>query len=288
MHVRGEILDDPVSLGIYATDASLYQILPVIVLIPKDATDVRSAVKIARDHGVAILPRGGGTSLAGQTVGAAMVLDFSKYMNQILEVNANERWARVQPGVVRDQLNHRLQSDGLHFAPDPATSSRANIGGMIGNNSSGTKSILYGKTVDHLISVDVLLSDGTELILGPEDAASYDHIAKKETREGSIYRRFKELVTQHESSIIQAFPKVMRRVQGYNLDEFAGKEEWNLAKLICGSEGTLGVILSATVRLEPLPLAKMVCVVHYNQMTEAIRSVREMLDFNPAAIEILD
>src|SRR5690606_6706830 len=156
----------------YATDASIYQIKPLAVILPQDEADVKKAVEIASKHKIKLLPRGGGTSLAGQTVGDALVLDFSKYMNKILEINTEERWVKVQPGLVRDELNEVLAQYHLHFAPDPATSSRANVGGMVGNNSSGTKSILYGKTVDHVIAASVLLADGTELhleALSPEE-----------------------------------------------------------------------------------------------------------------------
>jgi FAD/FMN-containing dehydrogenase len=149
-NVRGDLLVDDYSLGMYSTDASVYQIKPVAVLVPLDDDDVKKAVETAAKHHIKILPRGGGTSLAGQTVGEALVIDFSKHMNRILELNEQEKWVRVQPGIARDDLNEVLAGHNLHFAPDPATSSRANVGGMVGNNSSGTKSILYGKTVDHI------------------------------------------------------------------------------------------------------------------------------------------
>lgn len=288
LNIRGDILSDDASLGLYATDASVYQIRPVAVVLPRDEEDVLNAIRIAGDHQVTLLPRGGGTSLAGQTVGHSLVLDFSKYMNQLLEVNEKEQWARVQPGLVRDELNAQLQPLGLHFAPDPATSSRANVGGMIGNNSSGAKSILYGKTVDHVLELKVALADGTVLYLKEHDSDSYDQIAKQDTREGKLYRRFREIVTENEAEIKARFPKVMRRVQGYNLDEFAGVKNWNLGKLVCGSEGTLATILEARIRLTPLPKHKSVCVVHFAEVIEAIRAVNVMLPYRPSAIEILD
>jgi FAD/FMN-containing dehydrogenase len=163
--VQGDVLNDPYSLGMYSTDASFYQIKPLAVFLPKDEADVKKVIEVAAAHQIKILPRGGGTSLAGQTVGEALVIDFSKYMNKILELNTSERWVRVQPGMVRDELNIELAKHRLHFAPDPATANRANVGGMVGNNSSGTKSILYGKTVDHVLEAKVLLADGTGLQL---------------------------------------------------------------------------------------------------------------------------
>ncbi|MCB9041935.1 MAG: FAD-binding protein [Lewinellaceae bacterium] len=288
LNLRGDVLADKTSLGLYSTDASVYQIQPVAVVMPQDEADVLTAIRIAGNHQVSILPRGGGTSLAGQTVGHSMVLDFSRYMNRILEVNEQERWARVQPGLVRDELNAALEPLGLHFAPDPATSSRANIGGMIGNNSSGTKSILYGKTVDHVLELKVALPDGTLLHLKNESPEGYQKKEEQQDREGEIYRQFRKVIQSNETEILARFPKVMRRVQGYNLDEFAAQENWNLSKLLCGSEGTLATILEAKINLEPLPRFKAVCVVHFAELLEAIRAVAPMLPFQPAAVEILD
>lgn len=288
LNLKGDILTDEASLGMYATDASVYQIRPLAIVLPQDEADVLAAIQIAGNHQVSILPRGGGTSLAGQTVGHSMVLDFSKYMNRILEINEQEAWARVQPGLVRDELNAALEPFGLHFAPDPATSSRANIGGMIGNNSSGTKSILYGKTVDHVLELKAALADGTTLYFKNKSPETWQAKEGLPGREGEIYRQFRTLIRSNEPEILARFPKVMRRVQGYNLDEFAGKEHWNLSKLLCGSEGTLATILEAKVKLEPLPRFKAVCVVHFAELLEAIRAVTPMLPFQPAAIEILD
>jgi FAD/FMN-containing dehydrogenase/Fe-S oxidoreductase len=284
----GEVLDDSYTLGMYATDASIYQIQPRMVVFPKHAEDVKRAVGIAFQEKISILPRGAGTSLAGQTVGASMVLDFSKYMNQVLELNPEERWVRVQPGIARDDLNAVLAKYKLHFAPDPATSSRANVGGMVGNNSSGTKSILYGKTVDHILEVKVLLPDGTCLNLSGLSVQDYQSIAHGEGREAEIYLGIKRIVDINRQEIIDRFPKVMRRVGGYNLDEFLDDRTWNLSKLICGSEGTLGTILEVKLNLEPLPKCKSVCVVHYHELLEAIQAVETMLQFKPSAVEILD
>jgi len=286
--IQGDVLTDEYSLGLYATDASVYQIRPQVIVLPKDAADVKVALREARKHKLTILPRGGGTSLAGQTTGNSLVLDFSKYMNQILKVNEEERWVRVQPGVVRDVLNEYLKSYHLHFAPDPATSSRANVGGMVGNNSSGTKSILYGKTVDHVLEAQVLLADGTNLHLKDLSPEEYQKKVTQKDREGEIYQRFQEIVKSHREEIDQRFPKVMRRVGGYNLDEFIGTDHWNLSKLVCGSEGTLATTLELKLNLEPLPTFKSVCVVHFATVLEAIQAVEPMLEYAPAAVEILD
>ena len=286
--IQGDVLTDDYSRGMYATDASFYQIQPLAVVVPLNEADVKRVVDVANKHKVKLLPRGGGTSLAGQTVGEAIVIDFSKYMNQILEFNEKERWVRVQPGLVRDELNEIMGKYKLHFAPDPATSSRANVGGMVGNNSSGTKSILYGKTVDHVIEAKVLLADGTELVLRELSPEGFRKKAQQQDREGEIYRRIQDIIDHHREEIKQRFPKVMRRVGGYNLDEFVYTDRWNLSKLITGSEGTLAVILELKLNLEPLPKFKSVAVVHFSELLEAIRAVEPMLPFNPSAIEILD
>ncbi|MEP7268093.1 MAG: FAD-linked oxidase C-terminal domain-containing protein [Saprospiraceae bacterium] len=286
--IKGEILTDSYSLGMYSTDASFYQIMPLAIVLPMDEADVRSTIRFAHDHKINILPRGGGTSLAGQTVAKAIVIDFSKYMNKILEFNEKEKWVRVQPGIVRDELNEEMARYGLHFAPDPATSSRANVGGMVGNNSSGTKSILFGKTVDHLLEAKVLLADGTEMLLKECTPSEYRQIANQSNREGEIYRYIKETIEHNTDEIKSRFPKVMRRVGGYNLDEFVYTDHWNLAKLICGSEGTLAISLELKINLEPLPKFKSVVVAHFGELLEAISAVQPMLPFNPSAVEILD
>ncbi len=287
-HVRGDVLADEYSLGMYSTDASIYQIKPIAIVLPKDDEDVKAAIKVAYDHNITILPRGAGTSLAGQTVGESIILDFSKYMNSILEINEADKWVRVQPGMARDDLNAVLEPMGLHFAPDPATSSRANVGGMVGNNSSGTKSVLFGKTVDHVLEARVVLAEGTELNLKNHDPETYALKAAQKDREGEVYASFKNLIHQHKEEIKERFPKVMRRVGGYNLDEFVYSDQWNLSKLVCGSEGTLATTLDLKLNLVDLPKHKSVCVVHFADLLEAISAVESMLAYNPSAVEILD
>jgi FAD/FMN-containing dehydrogenase/Fe-S oxidoreductase len=287
-HLRGEVAFDPHVLGMYATDASNYQIRPLGVVVPRDAEDVATALELAAEYQVCVLPRGGGTSLSGQTVGQSLILDLSKFMNALRDVDAPARRARVEPGLVRDELNARLAPHRLHFAPDPATSSRANIGGMIANNASGMRSILYGKTLDHVLETDVLLADGTRLHFGPLPRATLDAKAQEPTREGRLLRDFRDIVLAHRDEIRARFPKVMRRVGGYNLDAFVDTDDWNLSKLIVGSEGTLGVLVGATLNLEPLPRATALCVAHFASLLEAIRAVEPILTHGPSAVELLD
>ena len=284
----GDILTDDWTRAVYATDASIYQIRPECVVCPRHADDVRTAVAFARKHRIPILSRGGGTSLAGQTVGASMVIDFSRYMNRILEVNLEERWARVEPGVVMAELSDRLAPDGLQFAPDPATATRANIGGMIGNNTAGTRSIIYGRTIDHVLGIHVLLADGTEMDLDEISAEEYESRSKGQSREAQIYGRMRGIVEQHRQEIETRYPRVMRRVSGYPLDSFTGTDRWNLAHILIGSEGTLGVTLEAKLHLEPLPKHTSIYVPHFADVLECVRAVKPLLALGPATVEILD
>ena len=309
--VRGEVSFDPVIRGIHATDASHYQVTPAGVVVPADEADCLAALRVAHEHRVPITPRGGATALSGQTFGAGVVIDVSKHLNQVVEIDAEAGWARVQPGVVRDHLNAQLKPLGLQFAPDPATSSRATVGGMIGNNSSGTRSIVYGKTIDHLIACRFALPDGTVIDAQTLDDEAWQAKAAGEgvasEREAELYRGVKQLVLQHQDEIKQLYPRVMRRVSGYNLDAFVdgagytgpigdyddthGEQKhrpWNLADLIAGSEGTLGFLLEAKVRLVPLPKATAVCVVHFDDELAALRSVPPINAHGPSAVELLD
>lgn len=286
--IDGEVHTDPLIRSLYATDASLYQIQPDVVVIPKNEADVRLALLEAKKQNLAILARGSGTSLAGQTVNKGLVLDFTKYFNNIIEVNTSEGWARVQPGVTRDQLNRIVSGNGLHFAPDPATSSRASFGGMIANNSSGTKSVLYGKTSDHVLSLRIMLTNGEILELASLSQDEYELKCKGDTTEAAIYQGVRKVVFDNAEAIKKSYPKVMRRVGGYALDAFIENEQWNLSSLILGSEGTLAVILEAKVKLTPLPKFQNMVIVHYNDRLQSIASVKEMIPLGPAAVEMLD
>lgn len=283
--IRGDVYHDPLVLGMYATDASVYQIMPVAVVCPRDEDDVKACVRIAGEYQVPILARGGGTSLAGQTVAEAIVLDFSKYMNSILLLD--DRTVTVQPGVVRHQLNKFLHPKGLEFAPDPATSSRATVGGMIANNSSGTKSILYGRTSDHVLELKVLLADGTIIRTKPLTPDELQQKLHSQSREGELYRGMIEIALPLQEEVNQRFPKTMRRVGGYAFDDFLASGCGDLNRLIIGSEGTLGIILEAQLKTVELPKFKGLSVVQFVNAREAIRATRTMVKYNPAAVEIL-
>ena len=287
--ISGEVRFDTVSRMLYRTDASIYEMEPEGVILPIHADDVVAAVKYAGEKGLAILPRGGGTSLAGQAVGSSIHLDFSKYMHGIVELNLSERWVRVQPGVVLDELNAHLRPQGLQFAPDVATSSRANIGGMIGNNSCGSRSIVYGKTIDHVKELLVVLSDGTLTTLQPLDKVEFEKKASRRDLEGHIYREVKRIAASNAGEIEARFPKVMRRVSGYNLDEFtATSGRFDLTKIVVGSEGTLCAVVEAKLNLEPLARHTALVACHFLDLIEALRANVIILETSPSAVELVD
>jgi FAD/FMN-containing dehydrogenase len=211
--VEGEVRFDPYSRALYSTDASIYQIDPIGVVIPKHKQDVLAAVRLAGRHTLPILARGGGTSLSGQTVGHAIHLDFSKYMNRVLEFNREEGWVRVEPGVVQDELNAYLCPHGFLLGPDTASSSRATLGGMIGNNSAGAHSILYGKTIDHILELNVVLSNGDEAVFKPLDSAMLLEQSRGSRLENRIYREVQALAIDHRDQILSRYPKLMQRLQ---------------------------------------------------------------------------
>ena len=268
--VQGDVRFDAGSRLLYSTDASIYEIEPIGVVIPRHKGDVQATMEVANRYHVPVLPRGGGTALAGQTVGHAIVLDFSKYMNRVLEVNTEELWCRVEPGLVQDELNAYARPMGLQFGPDTSTSNRATIGGMIGNNSAGAHSLTYGKTLDHVLELTVLLSDGSEVVLkdlAPEALAAK---ARENRLEGRICHEVERLATQHREEILARYPKIMRRVSGYNLDEFVKPRPFNLSRMVVGSEGTLACVVEAKMRLVPKPKWTALDVIHFQDDMEAL------------------
>src|SRR3989449_4546979 len=279
--VNGEVRFDRASRLMYSTDASIYEIEPIGVVIPRTHEDVFATMEIARDFKVPVLPRGAGTSLAGQTVGDAVVIDMSKHLNRVLEVNSGERWAIVEPGVVQEQLNLHLRPMGFLFGPDTSTANRATLGGMMGNNSAGSHSIVYGKTIDHILEMDVVLASGEGRTL--REMKFEEAVAR-----GGLEGRIADIVRANRDEIDRRFPKIMRRVTGYNLDEFVGNGKFNLVKLVVGAEGALAAVHQAKVRIDPRPPATAICVVQFTELVESIRASDIILPFNPAAIELID
>ena len=286
--VSGEVRFDPYSRAMYSTDASIYQMEPVGVVIPRDADDVAGVISTCAEAGVAVLPRGGGTSLAGQTVNHAVVLDFSKYMHAVLEVNPEERWVRAQPGITLDELNHHLRAHGLHFPPDPTTSSRATVGGAIGNNSCGSHSVVYGKTSDHVKRLSVVLSDGHPTTFEPLEGPALDAKLALNGLEGRIYNDLTRIAAEQRDEIARRYPKIMRRVAGYNLDTMLEEGPTNLTRMVIGSEGTLVAVTEAVLNLEPLPRMRGLAVLHFNGLVEAMEATVAVLEHNPSAVELID
>jgi FAD/FMN-containing dehydrogenase/Fe-S oxidoreductase len=286
--IEGDIRFDRYSRLLYSTDASICQIEPIGVVVPRHKGDVQAAIEIANKLGVTLLPRGGGTSLAGQAVGHSIVLDFSKYMQNVLEVNREELWCRVQPGLVQDELNAHVRGMGLQFGPDTSTSNRATIGGMIGNNSAGAHSLTYGKTLDHVIELTVLLADGSEVVLKDVAPDEVERKSRADSIEGRAYREVFRLAQQHKSEILSRYPKIMRRVSGYNLDEFIKPQRFNLSRMLVGSEGTLATVVEAKMRLVPKPKWTAMDVIHFNDDIEALECAQVVLQTAPYAMESTD
>ena len=286
--VEGDLRSDEMTRALYATDASLYQINPLAVLIPRHTADVQAALEVATEHCVPVLPRGGGSSLAGQAVGAALVIDFTKHLNQILEINPEEQWARVEPGVVLDDLNAAAAAHGLMVGPDPAPSSRATLGGMYANNSTGTHSIRYGNFIHHTRSAEVLLADGSAATFGPLGHDGWQARMRAAGFEGNIYRGLEALLAEKGDVIARDTPDHWRRNNGYRLEHLLGEGPRNLAKLVCGSEGTLAIATEITLDLVPRPEATALGIAHFETRTQALRAVSPILDTDPAAVELFD
>jgi FAD/FMN-containing dehydrogenase/Fe-S oxidoreductase len=288
--VSGEVRLDRLSRALYSTDASVYQIVPLGVVLPKAENDIRATVQLCRQFHVPLTARGGGTSQAGQCIGPGLILDCSKYFNQVVEINAAQGWVRVQPGCVLEELNRQVEPHGLQFAPDISTANRATIGGMIANNSSGTHSVIHGLTNDHVLALRVLLADGSSAELRPLTPAELESRCCQESLEGQAHRLVRRLAADHAKEIERRFPRILRRVGGYNLDRFVpGRADpFNLAHLFVGSEGTLGIVLEATLRLIPLPPAKALLVVQFADLLDALAATPAILGHQPAAVEVMD
>jgi len=280
--ISGEVRTDRLARALYSTDASIYEIPPDGVVHPRSAADVCAAVRICAKHGLPITARGGGTGLTGGAINRGVQLDCSKYLNRVLEIDPAKRIARVEPGVVLDELNAVLAQHRLHFSPDVATSSRANLGGMIGNNSCGAHSVMFGRTCDHLLGVDVVLADGSPYTWGVDAPQKDNPLAAHAEQVLRKVRR--DLADEIEAR----YPKVSRCNGGYALDRFALEGRPNVEQVICGSESTLAVIVGATIDLTPLPACKGMVVAHFDDLLDALGATPTILAHNPAAVELVD
>jgi FAD/FMN-containing dehydrogenase/Fe-S oxidoreductase len=283
--VRGEVRFDRGSRALYATDASNYRQIPIGLVVPRDQEDVVAAVTACRKFGAPVLPRGAGTSLAGQCCNVAVVMDFTKYMNQILELDPSQQFARVQPGVVLDTLRNRAEVHQLTFAPDPSTHNRCTIGGMIGNNSCGTHSLLGGKTVDNIEELRILLYGGSQMTVGASSETELQAIIAQGGRRGDIYGALRNIRDLHADLIRARFPQIPRRVSGYNLDELLPERGFHVARALVGTEGTCAIVLEAKVKLIHSPQHRVLLGLGYEDAFHAADHVPEILEFAPIGLE---
>ncbi|MGD8585294.1 MAG: FAD-binding and (Fe-S)-binding domain-containing protein, partial [Chloroflexota bacterium] len=296
----GDVRTDDYSRLLYSTDASIYQVMPFGVFFPKTVEDVQAAMTLAASYEMPILARTAGSSLVGQAVNEALIVDFTRHLNQVLELNVEEHWVKVQPGIVLDELNAYLRPHGLQFGPDPASSNRAAMGGIVSNNSTGAHSILYGMTADHVLEMSVILSDASETHFGPLEPAGVEKKLQLDGLEGDIYRDILALTgdPKNQAVIREGTPRHWRRCGGYNLDRLVPDDglafrvprdpRFNLAKLVSGAEGTLAVMTDIKLNLVPLPKMTALAIVHFDDLNTALSAVPMMLEVGPTAIELLD
>jgi FAD/FMN-containing dehydrogenase/Fe-S oxidoreductase len=291
------IQTDSLTRRLYANDASLYEEIPKGVSLPKSRDDIQTLVRRSKAENFTITARSAGTSLAGQTTGAGIIMDTSRHMQNILEINSEEEFARVQPGVIRDTLNREAAKTGLQFGPDTATTNRCMLGGMIGNNSCGSFSIKHKTTREHILEIDAVLSDGSAVTFKPLTSEELNQKLKLDSLEGEIYRGMIELLKKHKTEFQEHYPHpdIIRRNTGYALDRLCemepitpGGRSFNLAELLCGSEGTLAMTVSAKLNLVPLPKYKTVVIPQFDSLHEAMLATVEAVKWSPAAVELVD
>jgi FAD/FMN-containing dehydrogenase/Fe-S oxidoreductase len=287
-HIRGAVRFDSSSRALYATDGSNYRQVPIGVVLPRDADDVIAAVSLAREHGAPLLCRGSGTSLAGQCCNVALVLDFTRYMGNIVGVDPEQRTARVQPGVILDNLRNAAEKHHLTFAPDPATHDRCSLGGMIGNNSCGVHSIVAGKTDDNIEALDVLTYDGLRLKVGKTNEDELEQVIREGGRRGEIYAGLKKLRDQYSDLIRQRYPNIPRRVSGYNLNFLLPENGFDVARALVGSEGTCVSVLEATCRLVESPPARVLLLIAYPDIFQCADHVPDVMARKPIGLEGID
>src|SRR5712692_6074218 len=287
-HLRGEVRFDSGSRALYATDGSNYRQVPIGVVVPRDTEDVLAAVALCREHRAPLLARGGGTSLAGQCCNVAIILDFSKYMARILEIDPERRIARVEPGVILDYLRAEAEKHRLTFAPDPATHDRCTLGGMIGNNSCGVHSIMAGKTDDNIESLALLTYDGQRMHVGATNEEDFNRIVGEGGRRAEIYSGLKSIADCYGDHIRRQFPNIPRRVSGYNLNHLLPENGFHVARALVGTEGTCATILEATCRLVESPPARVLLVIGWPDIYLCADHVPQVMEHGPIGLEGFD
>ena len=283
--IEGEVYFDDVTREIYSTDASIYRIVPLCVVTPKTIKDIKTLVQISNEYRIPILPRGGGSSLSGQTVNKAIVIDFTKHINKVVDVDKNSMTAIAQPGITIDQLNQILKSQNLLFTPDPSTTNRATVGGVIGNNSCGAHSIIYGKTIDNVKSLKTILSNGEDHVFKKIRFSEFEKLILNDSFSSNLYLNSINLFKKYTDELTRRYPDIQRRVGGYNLDEINKDGFVDLTKIIVGSEGTLATVTEAELNLVELPKSKGLLVVEFDDIIKSMEASVLALGLNPSAVE---
>ena len=286
--LKGDVRFDEGTRALYATDSSNYRQVPVGVVIPRNIDDIVETVAACREFGAPILPRGAGTSLAGQCCNVAVVFDMSKFVNVLLEIDPGARQARVEPGIVLDRLREKAEEHGLTFGPDPATHRCCTLGGMIGNNSCGVHSVMAGKTDDNIDELEILTYDGLRMRVGATSPDEIDTIVREGGRRGEIYGALRDLRDRYADLVRARFPRIPRRVSGFNLDYLLPENGFHVARALVGSEGTCVTILEATTRLVPSPPCRSLLVLGFDDVYLAADAVLRVTSFGPIGLEGID
>lgn len=287
-NIKGEVYDDAITCSIYSIDASIYEVKPLGVAFPRDKEDLIQLLKIAAHHKIPITARGAATGITGSCLGSGLIVDTSKYLNQIIEINIEEEYAICEPGVVQDRLNEALAPHGYRLGPDTSTGNRATLGGMLANNSAGARSLFYGRMVDHVKEVELALSGGELLHFKAISNEEWIKKRQQDNREGVIYKTIFKILNSHREAIQKSFPKIPRHVSGYNLDMLLTAPPLNVCNLITGSEGTLGIATQIKVKIAKKTKLTGICILHLHDMISAMRMIGSMLAHRPIALEMID
>lgn len=286
--IRGQVHFDDITRHVYSVDASIFEIEPQGIVIPKDLQDLRKTVEIASHFRIPITVRGAATGITGGCLGKGLIVDVSKSLNRILQINLHDKYVVCEPGVIQNDLNRELAPAGYRLGPDTSTGDRATLGGMLANNAAGARSLRYGRMVDHVQEVKLLLANGEILSFAPLTEEEWKHISQQTDRQGEIYRALSMIKSKYEADIRQHFPSIPRRVSGYNLDTLLTSHPLNVAKLIAGSEGTLGIATEIKMNIVPLPQSTALLLIFFDDLMEAFRTVPELLHHHPLSLELID
>jgi FAD/FMN-containing dehydrogenase/Fe-S oxidoreductase len=286
--VKGDLYFDPLTCQVYSVDASIFEVKPLAVVIPKTKEDLIQAVQIAYRHGIPVTARGAATGITGGCLGEGLIIDTSKYLNRVPHINIDQGYAICEPGVVQDELNQLLAPSGYRLGPDTSTGNRATLGGMLANNAAGARSLRYGKMVDHVLEIEMVLATGELIRFHSINEQEWKRKKEELSTEGTIYQTLWKIKQQEREEIERRFPPLPRRVSGYNLDELIKPEPFNVAKLIAGSEGTLGIMTEIKLQIVPQAKASALCLIYFDDLIVSMQAVPELLHFDPLSLEVID